>query len=475
MTRMLAAVVSAALAGLCLGGLSLGACSPKTDDADQGSADLSASDDGPMMTVDAMIARAKQRDYWPKGEPWRAWPDDITRPILATPACQDFQSFMFPPADADQKRAKQLNTSVDKLPDAETALRTDSVMVIKHGRVMYENYAGAYAGHPERRHSVWSASKSITAGLIGAIVEQSERLSRGESVPGAKLGRSGKPITLATPISDLMDASELSADPKVGALTIEQLLGMAPNLKWAERYDGDITQSNIIRMLWLDGPKDMSGYAASVGFGPEGPGNKFIYSSGNAVILMRAFQSLFGDDYDRLPWTALFDRLGMQSVTFERDRKGVFVGSSYVHLQLQDLARFGYAYLNGGFFAGEQVVHPGFIEKARELSLGMRASGTTDADIMEEAGFYGLGFWINARPDQLARDGIKQFGAKGPQQKFFPNVPADTFFAAGHYGQNIYAFPQDDLLVVRMSHDSEYWTKLDRMMSKSRACFNQQR
>jgi CubicO group peptidase (beta-lactamase class C family) len=163
----------------------------------------------------------------------------------------------------------------------------------------------------------------------------------------------------------------------------------------------------------------------------------------------------------------------METVTFERDRKGVFVGSSYIHLALQDLARYGYAYLNGGFFAGEQVVSKDFVQKARELALGMKVSGTTDADIMEEAGFYSLGWWINPQPSQLARDGIRQFGPKGPQAKFFPNVPADVFFAAGHYGQNIFAFPQDDLLIVRMSHDKEYWTKLDRMMSKGRACFNQ--
>jgi CubicO group peptidase (beta-lactamase class C family) len=449
-------------------------CARSSDDSDQGSSDVT-SDEGPPMSVDAMIARAKQRDYWPKGEDWRNWPDELRNPILASDPCKDFVTFMFPPADADARRAKELNVSVDKLPDAEQALRTDSVMAIKHGRVMYENYVGAYAGHPQNRHSVWSASKSITAGVIGAIVEQSERLTKGEKLPGAKLTRSGKPVVLATPLSDLMDMSELSSDPRVGALTIEQLLGMAPNLKWAERYDGDITQSNIIRMLWLDGPKDMSGYAANVGFGPEGPGNRFIYSSGNTVILMRALKALFGEEYDRMPWTALFDRLGMQDVTFERDRKGVFVGSSYVHMPLHDLARFGYAYLNGGFYAGEQVIHPKFVQGARDLALGMRVPGTSDADIIEEAGFYGLGFWINARPDQLTRDRIRSFGPNGPKAKFFPNAPTDMFFAAGHYGQNIFVFPQDDLLIVRMSHDKEYWTKLDRMMSKGRACFNQQR
>ena len=181
-----------------------------------------------------------------------------------------------------------------------------------------------------------------------------------------------------------------------------------------------------------------------------------------------------------MPWTVLFDRLGMKSTVFERDQKGVFVGSSYAHMTLRDMARFGYAYLNGGYFGGEQVIHPTFVQKARELGSGMRAAGTTDESITEEGSFYSLGFWINPNPGLIQRHGVKTFGADFPHtdgnglargSKFFPNSPVDVFFAAGHYGQNILVFPKDDLMVVCMSHDNEYFSKLDRMMTKARACF----
>jgi CubicO group peptidase (beta-lactamase class C family) len=138
------------------------------------------------------------------------------------------------------------------------------------------------------------------------------------------------------------------------------------------------------------------------------------------------------------------------------------------------MARFGYTYLNGGWFGDRQVIHPTFVDKARVLGLGMRASGTTDDVITEEAGYYSLGFWINPHPDTLsnATPPVKTFGPNFPRHKYNPNIPEDMFFAAGHYGQNILVFPKDDLMLVRMSHDQEYWTKIDRMGSKARACFN---
>ena len=87
----------------------------------------------------------------------------------------------------------------------------------------------------------------------------------------------------------------------------------------------------------------------------------------------------------------------------------------------------------------------------------MLSPATTDDMIKEEGAYYSLGFWINPK----ARD----------MPKLFPNNPTDVFFAAGHYGQNIIVFPKEDLMIVRMSHDKEYFSKLDRIMQKARKCF----
>jgi CubicO group peptidase (beta-lactamase class C family) len=383
--------------------------------------------------------------------------------LASTAACAEFSNFMFPDPNEDANRARTLGVAVDDLDEKLQALRTDGAIAVKNGRIVYEHYVGPYQTDPTKRHGMWSATKSFTTGLFGAIAQQAE--------PRADGGAPGPSINLSTRLGELTDTTVLNSDARIADITIEQLLSMAPNFVWNEGYDGDISTSNVVRMLWLDGPRDMMRYVAGLPFGPEGPGNRFNYSSANTVMAMAALKNIYGTDYDRMPWNVLFDRLGMSSVVFERDETGTFVASSYAHMTLRDMARFGYAYLNGGYFGGEQVIHPEFVRKARQLGLGMRASGTTDAMIDEEQGFYSMGFWINADPLELKASGA--LPSTELTTKYFPSAPTDMFFAAGHYGQNILIFPQDDLMIVRMSHDSEYWSKLDRMMSTARACFNQ--
>lgn len=466
--------------------VALAACKQDGANEEAESDDISAlkADAEPLMPIDQLIARARARDYWPdKDHDWRAVDKTEQARNMGSDACADWESLMFPAPDADAKTAAKLGTTADKLKDTQQALRSDGVIVIRGGTIVYENYVGPYASHPEKRHCMWSASKSFTTGMMGAIVQSSELEAAGVGhAPGAKLTRSGKAIGLSTPLSDLT-APGSNIDGRIANLTVEDLLAMnLPGPAWNEGYDGNIATSSVVKMLWTEGAKDMGAFARSALLGPAAADTKtsFRYSSGTAVVLFEALKELYGKDYDRLPWTVLFDRLGMKSSVLERDMKGVFVGSSYAHMTLRDMARFGYAYLNGGYFAGEQVIHPNFVQKAREIGPAMRSLGTTEEGIVEEGSFYSLGFWINPNPRVLKSQGIRPFSMTFPKNetnglrpgsKFFPNTPVDVFFAAGHYGQNIIAFPKDDLLIVRMSHDNEYFSKLDRMMSGARKCF----
>lgn len=460
----------------------VGCSSSSSDGPAAQAADLSE-DAAPVMSVDAMIARAKKRDYWPtRGDDWRAIPEAQASALMARPECQDFERTMFPPPDADAKTAASLGVEVDKLKDTQQALRTDGAIVIKNGRVQYERYAGGWAGHPEKRHAMWSATKSFTAGMMGAIAQASEDVRDGVASPAGKLLPSGDTLGRLTKLKEFSSTSAYASDPRIGELTIEDLLAMnVPDPSWNEGYDGNIATSHVVKMLWTQGATDMATFAGHSIMGSAGEPASFRYSSGNAVLLFRALKDLYGPDFDRLPWTALFDKLGMKSAVLERDRTGTFVGSSYAHMTLRDMARFGYAYLNGGFYDGRQIIHPDFVDGARFIGAGVRAPGTTGDDILEEEGFYSLGWWVNPNPTLLRQQGLLQnfdpaFPQKGnngrkPGQKLMPNSPVDMFFAAGHYGQNILVFPKDDLMVVRMSHDAEYFSKLDTITQKARACF----
>lgn len=399
-----------------------------------------------------VLKRAKERKYWPgiAGRDWKPAPEKEN--LLKRKACQAFEKELFS-LDTPEKIAAD-----NKLKEKDQALRTDGVMVIKNGELWYDHYYTPFDKHPNLLHPMWSASKSVTAGIIAAVAQINPKLK------------------LSTKIQDLLPRDEwkkINADPSFGEITVEELLAMAPNLEWKEKY-GDVKDSNITKMLWVEGYPDMAKYAGEQSFGPDKKGNKFVYSSGNAVILFRLLKALYPrvKDYNDMPWKVLFDRIGMKKVVLEQDQSGTFVGSSYLHTSLSDMAKFGYLYLNGGYY-GSQILHPEFYRKAKELSIGMRtsASGTTDKDILEEEAFYGAGFWLNSDPNQLQKDNLRTFGSKFPMKKFFPKSPSDMYFAAGHYGQMILIFPSQDLMLVRYGFDNEYFSKIDRLVQKTFACF----
>src|SRR5687767_2813417 len=77
------------------------------------------------MSVEAMIERARTRDYWPNATTeWRLAPEAERQALLGTPACREFTELLMPPAS---------NQDPEKL-------RTDGVMVVKGGQVWWEAY-----------------------------------------------------------------------------------------------------------------------------------------------------------------------------------------------------------------------------------------------------------------------------------------------------------------------------------------------
>ncbi len=417
-----------------------------------------------LLTSVTLIA-IPQRSYWPgiAGKDWEPLSEVKKKSLKAKKACMDFEKNLF---SLDTKEKWEAD---NKLPEKDQALRSDGVMVIKNGQVWYEHYNSPYDKYPKLLHPMWSASKSLTAAVVAAVAELTSS--------------SKKPLKLTTRVNEILSEKEwkaINSDLFFGEITVEELLAMAPNLQWKEKY-GDVKDSSITKMLWVEGYPDMAKFAGDQEFGPEKKGNKFIYSSGNAVILFRLLKALYPKEkeYIEMPWKVLFDRIGMTKVVLEQDQSGTFVGSSYLHTSLRDMAKFGYLYLNEGYYGESKegkikvsrVLHPEFYQKTKELSIGMRAEGTTDKDILSEEAFYGSGFWLNSDPNQLEKDNIRRFGPKFPMKKFFPHAPSDMYFAAGHYGQIILIFPSQDLMLVRFGYDKEYFSKIDSLVQRTFACF----
>jgi CubicO group peptidase (beta-lactamase class C family) len=291
-----------------------------------------------------------------------------------------------------------LNTAVNEAfaePTNKPLRRTRAVIVLYNGKIVAEKYDDSF--NANKPHTGWSMTKSITSALVGILVKQ------------------GK-----LKIEDKNLFSEWNNDERKN-IKLDNLLHANSGLKWDEVYTKPSPATNMLYRK-----DDMTGYARSLKADEE-PGKHFKYSSGTANIVAGIIRSATGQDYYRFPYEQLFYKIGMYSAVIEPDASGTFVGSSYCFASPRDWARFGLLYLNDGVTNGERILPEGWVKYTTTPATGAAM------------GEYGALFWLNA-------------GAPGnPNNRKYPKVPTDCFYAAGHEGQYVWIIPSKKLLVVRLS------------------------
>ncbi|HOP18858.1 MAG TPA: serine hydrolase [Amphiplicatus sp.] len=302
------------------------------------------------------------------------------------------------PTDVDAtKLAKALDDIfADDIPDHE--IDTRAIIVVHDGRIIAERYADGFS--QDTRFLGWSASKSVTSALVGALVSEGE-LSLDERAPIAAWDR---------------------ADDPRHEITLRNLLNMSSGLAFTEvRY---LPGEDSTIMLFERG--DMAGYAASLPMEAK-PDEVFKYSSGTTNMLARiAFDAAGGTlaASEKFAREQFFLPAGMTSAVFERDASGAMVGSSSFYATARDWARFGLLHLNRGVINGNEVLSPEWVDFIH-----------TPAPTNDE---YGGQFWRNGVADK----------EKG--QRWFPDLPADAYFALGHNTQVVGIIPSRDVVIVRL-------------------------
>ena len=274
---------------------------------------------------------------------------------------------------------------------------TKALLIVHKNKIIVEKYAAGY-----NQNSMllgWSMAKTVTGALIGILVKQ------------GKLH-----IEQPAPVASWRQAKD---DKK--QIRLEDLLQQTSGLKFREDYS---SYSNATNMLFNQG--DMAGYTASLSMKVK-PGTEFYYSSGNSNILSGIVRSTVGEkDYHAFPYNELFHKIGMYHTLMEPDASGTFVGSSYIWASARDYARFGMLYLNDGIWNGERILPEGWIKKSLTPPAANHLKN------------YGYQFWLNG------------VNATSPDQKEFPNMPDDLFYADGYGGQRIYIIPSRQLVAVRL-------------------------
>ena len=321
------------------------------------------------------------------------WPAEqwSTGPTLGGPSLQALETYAFPPRDDTSRKG----------------IRTDALLVIRDGQLVYERYAAPTTANTP--HLTWSISKSLMATVLG--------VAYGEGL-----------FKLQDPALKFYPA--LADHPR---MTMADLLHWASGLDWQEDYEYAPLKSSVVAMLYTRGHSDMAAFTADHDTYAE-PGLAFRYSSGDSNLLSAALKSIVGPArYADYPWTALFEPLGIRHVTWEADASGTFVASSYAYLTARDLARVGLLMARDGRWGDRQLLPKEWVAFNREPFAGYKAH--------QDATVPGGHWWLNRAVD----------GAVSP----WPDAPADTFAALGHWGQAMYVIPGEKLVIVRFADDRD--------------------
>jgi CubicO group peptidase (beta-lactamase class C family) len=303
-------------------------------------------------------------------------------------------------------------------------IRTDAFLIVRGGNVVFEKYGREF--HRNRKHLVWSVTKSFVNTWTGmAVADGKIRLEDSAAKYYPALAGGGKE-----------------------AIQIDHLLRMSSGLDWSEGYESSPLKSSVVAMLYTRGRNDMAAFAASHDLIYQ-PGTHWYYSSGTSNILTALVRNVYnspadakqpGDRFEDLVFNRLFKAIGMRYTTLERDGAGTPVGSSYLYTTARDLARFGYLYLHDGVWQGRRLLPEKWVRYTTTMAPAYYTTELNPEDAKEN---YGAQWYINV--------GIPERGQKPP----WPDAPADTFAALGHWGQSLFVIPSLDMVAVRLADDRD--------------------
>lgn len=337
-------------------------------------------------------------------------PDWQTQPRTESPALTALEAYAFAPRDDAERKG----------------VRSDALLVVRDGQIVYERYAAPTTA--ETAHLTWSMAKSLLATTLG--------VAYGE-------GR----FRLDAPAAQYYPAMADHPQIKIG-----HLLNWASGLDWQEDYEYAPLKSSVVAMLYTRGRSDMAAFTAEHA-ADAAPGTRFRYSSGDSNVLSAALRGMVGAEaYADYPWTALFEPLGITSAVWETDSAGTFVGSSYAYLSARDLARVGLLMQRDGRWGERQLLPQAWVDFVRTPFAGYQPQLAKPGDAVP-----GGHWWLNAELP----------GSRRP----WPDAPADTLAALGHWGQGLYVLPEEKLVVVRYGDDRDGSFQHNELLKRVRAAF----
>jgi CubicO group peptidase (beta-lactamase class C family) len=237
------------------------------------------------------------------------------------------------------------SASLARLIETVGTYKQDSLMIIRHGRIVAEAYYAPYVTGIS--HDLRSVTKSIVSTLTAIGLQH------------------GILDSVDHPVVDLFpDKNILNLDENKKAMTVQSLLDMTSGIEWQEKA---FTPDEAITRMYES--LDRTEFVLSQPMSGV-PGAKFYYNSGNPYVLSALITKKTGQSAFDFAKKELFEPLGIQSARWDSvDAQGVNDGGAELSLAPDDMARVGYLYLHNGMWDGKQIIPSSWVDRVKEGSV----------------------------------------------------------------------------------------------------------
>ncbi|MEQ8361601.1 MAG: serine hydrolase [Cyclobacteriaceae bacterium] len=277
---------------------------------------------------------------------------------------------------------------------------TAAFVVVHNGEIVAERYAPGIT--KDTQLESWSMGKSLTATLIGRMIQQGY-FNIEDKAP--------------------VEAWQEEGDPRK-EMKISDLLQMSSGLRFQSHRDPDAKpEINLMDHFYI-----YSGAVDAFNYSYDRPlefpiGAIGQYHNCDPLILghiMKTTLTQDGVDYLTYPQLELFDKIGIRKQVMETDPHGNFLLTGFDYGTARNWARLGMLYLQKGKWNDDQIIPESFTQFVSTL-----------APAWKEPVYGGL-FWINGKEEMP--------------------IPKEAYYMAGAGGQRTIIIPSKNLVVVRMGH-----------------------
>ncbi len=294
-------------------------------------------------------------------------------------------------------------------PVAPDSITLHSIMILKHGEVVYEKWFNGHSA--ETPHPMFSVSKTFTAIAVGLAINE------------------GK-LNLTNPVVKFFP-DQLPDEPSdyLKAMTVRDLLTMTCG------HDEEPNSSRADSVDWVE-----SFLAWPV---KHQPGEYYLYNSIGTYMLSAIVQKVTGEKLIDYLDTRLFQPLNINRPTWDESPQGINCGGWGLNIKTEDMAKLGQLFLQKGKWNGKQVVPAEWLKEMSSYQVPSAPSGTRFEDL-EKAG--------------LNKDNNEWVQGYGYQMWICRH---NAFRADGYAGQYIMVFPDRDAVLVLTTSSSLYQPYID--------------